>query len=400
MQPRFVSKLITSATHRNFSTNHLPRTDLEIFKTAKYETVTPLHGKGGKKLGELLSRGKPLVKPGDKVGLVLDTLHSDGQLSTAPETMNKIYEFIKSLGLEPVVSKMSLETKYKRWAGTPEQRAANIIDLIENHKAKVIWPLFGKGGASTPVDILMKQSYKPSHPVVNMGAFSHHTDMGLLDIWAAQINATQLAYIATGAVPKENIEACKQALLNGNAAKYEGLVPLNSLANEASNLIEGKLIGGNLGVLNANSNKDWYPSLEDKILYIEQFNVDPHELDRQLDFIKNLVENGQVKAILLGKIMTSKNADGSKTDHEAAEIIKHFAETIKIPVYQLDCFGHGYSNLPLGIGTYASIDPKAKTLTSDFSCGLSRRKELELENSWVNKCSNAKELNVVGHSKL
>jgi hypothetical protein len=147
MQPRFVSKLITSATHRNFSTTHIPRTDLDLFKTAKYEPVAPLLGKGGKKLGELLSRGKPLVKPGDKVGIALDTLHSDGQLSTSPETMSKIYEFIRSLGLEPVVSKMSLETKYKRWAGAPEQRAANIIDLIDNHKAKVIWPLFGKGGA-------------------------------------------------------------------------------------------------------------------------------------------------------------------------------------------------------------------------------------------------------------
>jgi muramoyltetrapeptide carboxypeptidase LdcA involved in peptidoglycan recycling len=233
-----------------------------------------------------------------------------------------------------------------------------------------------------------------------MGAFSHHTDMGMLDIWAAQINATQLAYVASGVVPKENIEAYKQALLNGNAAKYDGLVQLNSAAKETDTVIDGKLIGGNLGVLIANSNKEWFPSLENNILFVEQFNLDPHEMDRQLEFIKNRAEIGQARAILLGKIMTSKNPDGSKTDHEAAHIVEHFAESTKIPVFQLDCFGHSYSNLPLGIGTYASIDPKAKTLTSDLSYGLARRKELEIEGSWASKCNNSKELSAIGHSKL
>jgi muramoyltetrapeptide carboxypeptidase LdcA involved in peptidoglycan recycling len=356
-----LSKILLHSNYAQYSTKPL---------SSLYQSSSNLFGKDFKKVGNILTNGSSLLNKGDKIGVVSDTILSDGNIKLDKDTKTKIIQYIESMGFEPVFDAHHYNAKYFRWQGTTEDRANHIVNLIEKKKVQAIWPLFGKGGDSSVAEYLYSENYIPSSKIVNLGAFSHHADMGLLgsykNFYKAQINATQLAYVALDLVPKENQEAYKMALVSGLGASYKELMALNPKALYSNTMI-GKLYGGNLGVILANASKKWFPDLKDSIFYIEQFNVDPHEMDRQLHSAFRIAKEHGAKGILLGRLMTNKNADGSKTDSDLRSIVSRLLfENEDLAIYQSNLFGHGYSNLPLGIGGAVELDGQNEMLTTEF----------------------------------
>ena len=145
-------------------------------------------------------------------------------------------------------------------------------------------------------------------------------------------------------------EESKNAILNylSGKTKYLKLTKLKPLNKIAKNInkIEGKTTGGNLTLIQTGIGTAWQIDTNNKILFIEDTNVNGYKLDRILQQLNNTGLLKNVKAIILGDFGNNK---------ENLKVLEHFANEINIPVFKTNEFGHQKTNLPFGINFNGTI---------------------------------------------
>lgn len=261
-----------------------------------------------------------------------------------------------------------------RWAGTPQEAANLLLSASRNdlehqdgtpiNDIEIILPLFGKGGASLVIPILASLSSFFMRQLVFFGGFSHHADIAMFaqttlgrKIFSNVINATQAFYPATGNVAAHNIESYRAMIDGYTHVTVEGITSLNKVADE-HHIIEGDMLGVNTGVAVANALEPWFLAkcLQYRILAIEQFNEDIHQLHRELFAMLRIAYLYGVKAIAVAAIYSNKGHDGKMNFAEIDIIIHDFAkacEQYDIAVFRLGTppvIGHGTNNIALSWG--------------------------------------------------
>ena len=126
-----------------------------------------------------------------------------------------------------------------------------------------------------------------------------------------------------------------------NKVIYCGLKPLNPQAVNLGS-VSGKLIGGNLTLLTNSLGTAWQIKGQDQIIFIEDCGVKGYAVDRDLTHLKHAGVFTNARAVLFGTF--------ERGDDCIPHAIKKFAETLGIPVFSSNLFGHGKSNYPLPFG--------------------------------------------------
>lgn len=152
-------------------------------------------------------------------------------------------------------------------------------------------------------------------------------------------------------IPKQVNPKCVDQVLDIidgkiNALSITGLVPLNKAAPAS-----GKLVGGNLCVLQTTIGTAWKVSCRGKILFLEDCNEPGYKVDRMLTHLKQSNMLDGVEAVVLGNFSTSDANEAKNIEYA----LSAFARTMSCPVYKTEAFGHGYENTPLVIGAQANI---------------------------------------------
>ena len=121
----------------------------------------------------------------------------------------------------------------------------------------------------------------------------------------------------------------------------------SSVENHQS--IEGKLFGGCLTVITALIGTQYFPRLEDHILFLEDIRENPGSVNRM---INQWIQSGSLKGVK-GVVLGSFVKYGSSQEY--AHLIKNIEEKTKIPCFSSKYFGHISLNYPLLIGATATI---------------------------------------------
>jgi muramoyltetrapeptide carboxypeptidase LdcA involved in peptidoglycan recycling len=319
--------------------------------------------------------GASVYKDVKRVGLFLDAICGDAQANAPLERASDgAVAFLESLAIEPVFDGEHFGTARRsasRWAGSPEQRAQHLINLIEREHVDAIWPLFGKSGGSLVIDCIEQRRYTPTRAVHFIGAFSQQSDWGLFaahkgdGYFASVLNATQIGY--EHVVPAAQFGNFKSLFRSGSSLHFPGL---KAIWNGATKHVAGQIIGGNLGVLLSCMGRSWMPSVHNKIVLIEDYDKHVHELHRQLDcFYAHLLANGAA-AVVLGSLLTPRpeqyaqltredrrlqlRRDQSELEEAVAEVARRY----RIPTFATDpgLWGHGAVNLPLFLNSPVSLE--------------------------------------------
>lgn len=115
---------------------------------------------------------------------------------------------------------------------------------------------------------------------------------------------------------------------------------------------EGTLIGGNLSALQALQGTEFFPSLKDAVLFIEDDGEShPHKFERALQSLLLLPEAGQIKALLIGRFQTASHM----TEEALKMIISSKKELREIPVIANVNFGHTHPMATLPVGAKAEV---------------------------------------------
>jgi muramoyltetrapeptide carboxypeptidase len=142
-------------------------------------------------------------------------------------------------------------------------------------------------------------------------------------------------------------------ILEEGLSAYElpELTPLNSAATSITKL-SGKIVGGNLSLIQTSLGTPWQLETTDKILFLEDVSERGYRIDRMLTHLEQAGLFQEVKAVVLGDFTKGDEPDGSNL---VGDVLKRFADTASFPVFQLSGCGHGSQNYPIPFNFNVSL---------------------------------------------
>ncbi len=280
----------------------------------------------------------PFLKSGDTIGI----------LSTARKTTRdailQAREIIEGLGYK-VKYAPNLFAEQNQFAGTDEQRIADMRTLLEDTEVKAIICARGGYGTTRIVDridwsLLEKQpkwicGFSDVTAILchlhNLGMESIHS------IMAAQFDFQQEER-------KRSIESLF-ALLRGEPFKMETPAHPFNRPGEAT----GELVGGNLSILNNLIGTSSNPSYEGKILFMEDLDEYLYHIDRMMVHLKRCGKLEKLAGLVVGQ-MSDMNDNPIPFGKTAYEIIQEHVAEYSFPVAFGCPVGHEPLNLAVPAG--------------------------------------------------
>jgi muramoyltetrapeptide carboxypeptidase len=307
---------------------------------------------------------KPLKK-GDTIDLI------------APSSVTNKYHVAKTIEvLEGFGFKVS--KKYAKsaptelyYANTDEYRANAFIQAMNNPDSQAVWAIKGGAGATRLLPALLKHpAPKTPKPLIGFSDVTglhnfvnQQWSMSSLHAIVADYNTEVNARIGASINKQESLKTVLDILTAspGGALSYQGLTPMN-VAAKASGIIDGRLLGGNLTLVQSSLDTPFQANLDGKILILEDIGNSAHQLERILDNLRySHLLNGAV-AIILGEFLQTTN-DSKEVTRMVNLVLQRFADGVLIPVFKGDFFGHSKLNHPMPLNTKAHIflDEQAKS---------------------------------------
>jgi len=293
------------------------------------------------------------LKKGDKVAFLSPAYW------LAEEAIQQASEVVESWGLEPVLGKYVGIIEAGAYAGTADERAADLRWALEEDDIKAIVCARGGYGSIHLLDRVPLSLYA-EHPKWLIG----HGDITVL--LCAMVAAGVMGIYGPMAMEMVAERSLEKDLLRN---MLFGDLPQYTFPTHPCNLLghaEGILIGGNLSSYSplAGSKYNLAPG-HDIILFIEEVEESLHGIDRLFYMLKLQGILSRVKGVILGEF-TAINFD-LQYDSVEQMLTKHFHDS-QIPVCcgfptgSNDCF-------PLIEGANAVLDVDASCVKLKFDIG-------------------------------
>ncbi|MBE6310868.1 MAG: LD-carboxypeptidase [Bacteroidales bacterium] len=302
------------------------------------------------------------LKPGDKIAILSMASKPNDKYAKAG------MKVLKEWGYTPVLSP-NVNAKHGSFAGTPEDRAADMLWALRNPEIKAIMSTRGGYGSiqqlqQIPLDTLAKY---PKWIIGYSDITSVHSAM--VNAGVMSIHAHMCGYLYEQEVNKlfsDNPDApdsCSLALRNilaGGVPHYEVAPHKYNHTGKAS----GMLVGGNLSVFCGMIGSEYdFLKNDNIILFIEDVSENTSSINRMIQQMKILGVLDKVKGIIIGQFTDyTPNSDFKKMEDMLAEELKGY----KIPIAFNFPVGHVDENYPMIEGANVTLNVKKSCVTLTF----------------------------------
>jgi len=246
-----------------------------------------------------MNQGKKIVKPpylkdGDKVALVSPAYW------VPEEIILQAAEVIRGWGLTPIIGPHTTSLNMDAYAGTADERAADLLWALEDDSIKAIMCSRGGYGSMHLLDRIPLNHFR-EHPKWLIG----HGDITMLLYIAAAsgltcIHGPMALQIANKQEPSSTLT---RSILMGTVPEYS--IPSNQY--NRCGRAEGILIGGNLSSYAiVSGTKYQFPQDRDIILFIEEVEESLHAIDRLFYMLRLEMNFERVKGIIFGTFNSIK----------------------------------------------------------------------------------------------
>ena len=238
-------------------------------------------------------QGKKIIQPpyleaGDKVALVSPAYW------VPQEALQQAAEVMKSWGLQPVIGPHTNSLNVNAYAGTANERAADLIWALEDDTIKAVVCSRGGYGSIHLLNRIATECYQ-QHPKWIIG----HGDITIL-----------LSTIASAGLMSIHgpmafqIASCQEPATSLTRNILFGTLPQYKIPSNPYNLVghaEGILVGGNLSSYSAITGTKFHlPFKQDVILFIEEVEESLHSIDRLFYMLRLQLDFERVKGIIFG----------------------------------------------------------------------------------------------------
>lgn len=261
------------------------------------------------------------LKPGDKVAIVCPASYIKGNIDVAIAVLN-------SWGLQVDIGE-TVHTQYHQFAGTDEQRKADLQRALDDESIKAIFAARGGYGTVRIIDELdfSKFTVQPKWIIgfSDITVLHHHLH-----------NSLKVASIH-GQMPKSFDDSSQAALASLRAALFGDDMDFSYRQQHYPNrsgVGEGELIGGNLAILQSILASPSDGPYDNKILFIEDVGESHYNIDRMLWTLKRAKKLAQLQGLIVGSFTALKDSD-PPFGQGFEEIIMDSVKEYQFPV----CFG-------------------------------------------------------------
>lgn len=293
----------------------------------------------------------PYLKEGDRVALVSPAYW------VPQEALKQAAETVKGWGLQPVIGPHTNNLNVNAYAGTADERAADLMWALEDNKVKAI--ICSRGGYGS-IHLLSRilQEYYQQHPKWIIG----HGDITIL-LYAVASTGMMCIH---GPMAFQ-IAGCQEPATTITRNILFGKLPQYNIPSNPYNRIghaEGILMGGNLSsYCSVTGTKFHLPPKQDLILFIEEVEESLHGIDRLFYMLRMQQDFERVKGIIFGTFNSIKY----DLQYGSVEqmLIAHLYE-YDIPI----CCGFpvgSNSCIPLIEGAPCSLDVTAEKVVLTFN---------------------------------
>ncbi len=279
----------------------------------------------------------PFLRYNDKVAIVspsgcIDSKFIDGAVAR-----------LKEWDLQPIVSEFACEQD-GRFAGTVEQRIADLQAAIDNPEIKAILCSRGGYGLMQVIDQIDLTAFEvnPKWIIGFSDITVLHAATTAIDVASLHsIMAKHLTELPTDAEP---VQLLHNTLYGGDLPQYT--IPAHELNREGE--VKSILVGGNLSVLFGLRGTHFDIDTYQKILFLEDVGEEPYKIDRMMQNLKisGVLEN--LAGLIVGQF--TEYEEDPQMGKTVYEIIADAVSEYEYPV----CFnfpaGHTERNLPLILG--------------------------------------------------
>lgn len=236
----------------------------------------------------------PYLKEGDKVALVSPAYW------VPQEALQQAAETIREWRLQPVIGSNTNNLNVNAYAGTADERAADLIWALEDDTIKAVVCSRGGYGSDHLLNRIPQEFFR-QHPKWLIG----HGDI------------TMLLYAVAGAgvmcihgPMAFQIANCQEPATSLTRNILFGTLPQYKISGNPYNRVghaEGILVGGNLSSYSAIAGTKFHlPSKQDIILFIEEVEESLHGIDRLFYMLTLQLEFERVKGIIFGTFSSIK----------------------------------------------------------------------------------------------
>ncbi|MES2163291.1 MAG: LD-carboxypeptidase [Pseudomonadota bacterium] len=293
------------------------------------------------------------LQPGDLVGLIAPGGHtSDAALAQAVAN-------IESLGLRVRLGD-NIHYVYGNYAGTVEQRLADLHAMFADPDIKAVWAVRGGSGC---ISLLEHIDYRliRAHPKVLIG-YSDITCLHLALLKKAGL-VTFHGPVATSTFSDYSAQQMRNVLMAPQANYTIAMSADNPPPRTVhGGVATGRLIGGNLSLVSALAGTPYAADFRGAILYLEEVNEEPYRIDRMMTQLQLSQGYRHAAAVVLGIFENCEGVDGESALSLEDTVDQHLLPLTR-PAVAGYSFGHIRHQFTLPVGLRARLDTEQQTLT-------------------------------------
>ena len=280
-----------------------------------------------------------MLKVNDKIALVVC---SNGKNIEDKARLKNLEDILVEIGLVPIFTKYIYKDKYRR-GSSPQFRAEELMSFYKNNEIKAIFDISGGDIANEILEYLdydvIKENYKP---------FFGYSDLTtVLNALVTQTDKINYLYQILNIVENEEIRIIFE---NTFLKKKNSLFDVNWRFLQGTK-IEGEVIGGNIRCFLKLAGTEYFPEIENKVLFIEGLGTSIEGLLTHLAQLKQLGVFDKISGLLIG---TFTKIEKEFSVEEIFEIIQEYI-SFSLPIAKTQEVGHAKDSKALKLGGKINI---------------------------------------------
>jgi len=240
-------------------------------------------------------------------------------------------------------------------AGTDEERAADLNDLIRDPEVRAIWFARGGYGTSRILDrVDWRALRRDPKPLIG------YSDATALFARALR-NPRQVCHYAPVVTELGDTAAWHRASLVALLGGRTTTQPFAARQVVVPGRARGRLAGGNLTVLAALAGTRFAPDLRDAVLLLEETGEPTYRIDRMLTQFRQAGWLDRVQGVLLGHFAVPPRKH-FPPDRELAQVIEEALVPLGVPVIRDLPVGHLNRKRSVPLGAEVTLDTQQRRL--------------------------------------
>ncbi len=299
----------------------------------------------------------PRLRKGNLIGII-----SPASTPSAQEKIDKGVRYLESLGYRVKIGKHVM-AQHGYLAGTDEQRAEDLNDMLRDRSVRAIFTI--RGGYGTP-RLLHLVDYRAARrdPKILVG-YSDVTGLQLalyrktgLVTFSGPMVAVEMWDSIDPFTEEHFWRVITSSARIGTLRNPEGerLIPYNR--GKAT----GRLLGGNFSLLASLMGTRYLPNLRHAILVLEDVDEAPHRVDRMFMQLYHAGIATTINGLVLGAFTDCIPSDPSTPHLTISQVIGDAVLHMRCPVLSNLQYGHIQKKLTLPFGIRALVDSRSGTL--------------------------------------